>query len=63
MVMGWSASGRQCNVMKSNLPLLLRRKVYSSAPYRFYNMHLKPSLTKVLKRKLQSPKGNGEYNV
>ena len=49
---GWSAFGRQHNVMKSNLPLSLKRKLYNLCILLLVSETC--SLTKVLERKLQS---------
>ena len=53
--MGWSAFGKQSSVMKSNLPISLKRKVYNQCilPVLTYGSETW-SLTKVLERKLQS---------
>ena len=53
--MGWSAFGRQHNVMKSYFPLSLKRKIYTQCilPVVTYGPETW-SLTKSLKRKLQS---------
>ena len=53
--MGWSAFGKQSSVMKSNLPIALKRKVYNQCilPVITYGSETW-SLTKELERKLQS---------
>ena len=53
--MGWSAFGKQSSVMKSNLPIALKRKVYNQCilPVMTYGSETW-SLTKELERKLQS---------
>ena len=62
--MGWSAFDRQHNVMISNLPLSLKRKVYNQyiLPVLTYGSEIW-NLTQALEQKLQYLKGNGENNV
>ena len=53
--MGWSAFGKQSSIMKSNLPLSLKRKVYNQCvlPVIIYGSETW-SITKHLERKLRS---------